>query len=477
MVTQIKERPFTWTFFGLYVLYQLLYIWCTGPIPGSVNTNINISLSAGLLASLAAYQWQLNNLLVQPLVLLLAIFNFTILEIDPCFTTERTIAYGAVFTVFVFAIFFRPFIGSKESEPMAYTINVFIVLAKFIITSFVTVVAVRLIFVAIGLLLGVLNNEIEDSFLVILGFAVPFAIFLSSLPNKKPEEFNILWLSRFAKIVLLPFAVIYIAVLYIYGLKILFLWNLPRDSICKMVAGITLVSLAVMYFLRGYLFSSESSSKSKTVAKVATRLIPALLLPLLVLMSVAILYRICQYGITSARLYVAGFNLWAYGVAIYILLKKNPNFNALACSFAFAFGAVSVVPGFNLYTLGSHYEQPTEDNRDYPIVIVDKDFHNIECENLTVSPVPQAKSVRIIRYDTPFNLRHVANGYVPCEIDDSVKFDFPVDSLINASGNGLKPEAFFIINDNRTIAVTDYHIHISEKINSYLSFTAILFEK
>ena len=83
------------------------------------------------------------------------------------------------------------------------------------------------------------------------------------------------------------------------------------------------------------------------------RWLPVVLLPLLVLMTVGLVYRLREYGITATRLYVMIFNIWAYSVIIYMLAKRDANINNIASSFAAAFVLVSVIPGLNITSVSN----------------------------------------------------------------------------------------------------------------------------
>lgn len=71
-------------------------------------------------------------------------------------------------------------------------------------------------------------------------------------------------------------------------------------------------------------------------------------------MSVGLCYRLGEYGPTASRLYVAAFNIWAYAIMAYIIIRgSRANLNSVAISFAAAFVAISIIPGLNVSTIAN----------------------------------------------------------------------------------------------------------------------------
>ncbi len=77
------------------------------------------------------------------------------------------------------------------------------------------------------------------------------------------------------------------------------------------------------------------------------------MLPLLVLMSVAVGYRIGEYGLTASRLYVVTFNIWCYCVFLYLGLSDRRRLNGVALSFAVIFLATSILPWANYVNISN----------------------------------------------------------------------------------------------------------------------------
>lgn len=173
---------------------------------------------------------------------------------------------------------------------------------------------------------------------------------------------------------LLPITAVYMAVLYVYGLDILFSWSLPKGVVTGVGTGLCAAVLVLLFFLEGV---RRSNPTNTTVPKVL-KWLPWLTLPVVLLMSVAIGYRISQYGFTAPRLYVLTFNIWCWAVFILLGLKENRNYGRVAQSFAIVFVATSILPWANFMTLGEYLEGPQKDKTEIEIVsdykyFIDKD--------------------------------------------------------------------------------------------------------
>ncbi len=116
----------------------------------------------------------------------------------------------------------------------------------------------------------------------------------------------------------MPLLGLYFVVLYVYGAKILLAFTLPNGMVAWLVTAMMAGMLAVLALT--YPTRSDPASRAD---RWAWRWLPVLALPLLVLMSVGIGRRLADYGITVSRLYVLTFNVWCYGVCIYLIAKGH----------------------------------------------------------------------------------------------------------------------------------------------------------
>ncbi len=136
------------------------------------------------------------------------------------------------------------------------------------------------------------------------------------------------FLTKIVSWLLLPLLGCYILVLYVYGINILVHWELPKGMISWLVS-------AVMgaYILCYVLIYPQVTNTASWQSKVLTRWLPMAILPLLVLMSVGVVRRFADYGITPPRLYLLTLLLWFYAVCIVMLVVPRKRFRWIALSF------------------------------------------------------------------------------------------------------------------------------------------------
>ena len=153
------------------------------------------------------------------------------------------------------------------------------------------------------------------------------------------------FLTKIVSWLLLPLLGCYILVLYVYGINILVHWELPKGMISWLVS-------AVMgaYVLCYILIYPQVTKPDSWQSKALTRWLPMAILPLLVLMSVGVVRRFADYGITPPRLYLLTLLLWFYAICIVMIVVPRKRFGWIFLSFAALFLLSSGHP-LNYYRL------------------------------------------------------------------------------------------------------------------------------
>lgn len=173
---------------------------------------------------------------------------------------------------------------------------------------------------------------------------VVFPVFTICYVPRGEERFdNTLDFSKLLKILtqylLLPLIALYFVIIYFYLFTILAQWSLPDGKITYIVT--TSVALYMLLLLLSYPAYAEADSR---IFRFLARWGAVIALPLVVLMSVSICYRIHQYGFTIRRGYVVVLNLWFYGVLIFLFVTKSLKIKWIPISFAIVFLLVSIGP-------------------------------------------------------------------------------------------------------------------------------------
>lgn len=174
------------------------------------------------------------------------------------------------------------------------------------------------------------GNIYAQLFFFILGVFNTW-FFLAGIPQNLnefyEEEVYPKALKLFTQFVLLPLVTVYLVILYLYMGKIIIQWNLPEGWVsylilCFSITGI--LSLLLIYPIRNY-------EENKWI-KVFSKSFYIALLPLIVLLFIAILTRLFDYGITEKRYFVFVLACWLTFISLYFLFSKVKNIKVIPIS-------------------------------------------------------------------------------------------------------------------------------------------------
>lgn len=310
-------------------------------------------LSVGTLLSLAMHLWceeiikKSNRLIVQTVAHALLLGDSIMLYylVPGRFNMEIGIAHGAVIFAVWVSLFFLSFTKEKNDIPSW----------NFALRSLKYFVAANIIGIIMcggfSLLLFSLNQlfgiEIPDKsylyLLIVCNLLLVVMLFVGYLPQGAAKHDTQPLPGRFltmaSRYLFLPLTAGYLLVLYIYGAKILFTLELPTGWVSWLVTLLMLGCLIVefcMYPVR--------IAKSGRWDEIVARWLPVLVLPLLLLMTLGIIRRFCDYGVTINRLYIMTFNIWCYVVCIGLFVTKAKRISWIPISFAAVFLVTSVFP-------------------------------------------------------------------------------------------------------------------------------------
>ncbi|SEN47198.1 protein of unknown function [Flavobacterium sp. CF108] len=166
--------------------------------------------------------------------------------------------------------------------------------------------------------------------------------FLSGVPETNSKEYPLRLnypkgLKNFTQFVLLPLISIYLVILICYETKILITLSLPVGWVSYLVLAFAIVG--ILSFLLVHPIANENGN---LWMRTFNRWFYFLLIPLLVLLFWAILYRINLYGFTHKRYYVLLLSIWLAVVVAYFLISKHPKIKFIPISMCLA-GLFSIV--------------------------------------------------------------------------------------------------------------------------------------
>ena len=119
------------------------------------------------------------------------------------------------------------------------------------------------------------------------------------------------------KFLFLPVISLYIILLYAYIAKIIIQWEMPKGMVSYLVSASMLLML-----LRVTLTLPERINPKPSFEKKLLKILPAACIPLVILMSVGIMRRISDYGISEDRYYIAAINIFYYIIIAILLIDK-----------------------------------------------------------------------------------------------------------------------------------------------------------
>jgi len=275
-------------------------------------------------------------------IVLLAVYCFTLPVKLLEYQYYQVAAFGTVFVLAAFVVSFL----RKNNEILFWNFSKQSIV-QLIISSVFSSVLFGGLSIAILSLDKLFSIHIERQIygdLSILSFVIFAPIyFLSNIPDEIEKRKSEVTFDKVIKIfglyILLPILAIYTLILYVYLLQIVFKWQLPNGWVSTLVSVLGLGGFVCMMILYPLYLSKENKA-----VNLFSKLFPAFLFPLLILMSIGIARRISDYDLTINRLYILILNGWFYGICIYLYVKQSKQVKWILISFAIVAFLSSVGP-------------------------------------------------------------------------------------------------------------------------------------
>ena len=262
------------------------------------------------------------------------------------FSMPQFVAVSATVVTMVLSLFLLCFYHRDDDVPFwNFSQRTFVALVAGFVVGGILTLGLVLFVQSLEWLFGVTvkDNMFADIPSVCMVFIAPL-LTMSLVPaGDEKRDHSVQGFSGFIKGVVqylfIPLLLLYLVTLYIYAAKILITWQLPVGWVCYLVSA-SMLGMVILLFIT-YPVQHEQGS---TFFKTLMRWMPLVMLPLLVLMSVAIGRRLSDYGITVSRLYVLVFNIWCYVVCFGLVLCRNRRIWWVPATFAVVLFLISVGP-------------------------------------------------------------------------------------------------------------------------------------
>ncbi|MCQ2125910.1 MAG: DUF4153 domain-containing protein [Bacteroidaceae bacterium] len=256
--------------------------------------------------------------------------------------------FAALLVLAVISVIVLPFIGRKEDMPMwNFSLTVGCTAVVALLVALVLWGGMSLLLLSFEKLFGLnVDSDLYEDLACFSFFLVAPMLVLQGVPSGQDKHNAALavmpaFLRGAVRYLFIPLVSLYFITLYCYAVKIIANWTLPDGWVSYLVSASMLLVVLLQLAVRPY-------RQDRTFGGFAVRLVcvwmPRLMLPLLVLMSVGIVRRVSDYGITVSRAYLIAFNLWCYVACIILWLKNDDRIMWLALTPVVLFILLSVFP-------------------------------------------------------------------------------------------------------------------------------------
>ena len=356
-----RRFPLTVVYLLLLTIGCILYVWEKIPDKwNSITLAVLFSLFLGLILTSTTTLWgeevKKKNLRLwvtaigNLLLVLNAVFISKHIHNEP--SAAFFIVQASITTALAAAFFHLPFFREKDDLPLwNFTWRTFLWLCISLATGGVLTGGLFILLNSFSMLFSL--SVSEECYLttgVLSMLFVPALLFLARIPEGEEKHSHVAIISKFLlfaiRYLFVPLLLLYLIVLYTYGLRILINWELPNGGVAWPVTVLMIGCIVVELCLYPFIRSNESGSFEKRIA----RLLPVLIIPLLLLMTIGTARRLNDYGITPPRLYLLLFNLWCYAVCLGLFFGKAKRIRWIMTSFAACFLLTSALP-INLTSL------------------------------------------------------------------------------------------------------------------------------
>ncbi|MCM1312764.1 MAG: DUF4153 domain-containing protein [Bacteroides sp.] len=349
----IKRFPVSVVYVVALTAVLLVKINCTDVFDERFLYVASYYLSVGYLLSLTLHLWQeetrgkllvsVVNVLAHAALIADAVYLYNLPE-SHSFMETGIAHVSAIFALWL-SLFFLSFLKEKDNvASWNFTMRILSQFAVSHVVGLVMFLGLSLLATSLLFLFGI--DVKSDCY---LSLAVVFCLFLSSclfiglIPEGEAKHDRVPVISKFMNGVMhylfLPLIGCYLVVLYVYAFRIIHAWELPDGWVSYLVVALMAGCIGIEFGLY-----PVRQKEHKLFDEFVLRWLPLVILPLLALMTVGIVRRFQDYGISVNRLYLATLNAWCYFVCVGLFITKARRINWITISFSLVFLLTSALP-------------------------------------------------------------------------------------------------------------------------------------
>ena len=357
IVKTLKRFPFTFC----YIIIATVYLWIFSHNRQNLESGIEFFMIfwplSGTVFSYVVHLYSENksrgksliiNLLSNILWTAICVFFSHNFPLNNSFKASCVACCVAI----VLALWVIPFVGQKDDRP---AINFVLGFVKHI---FLSLIVSLILFLGLELLIQsfifLFDFHVEETqvlyLLIFCFFFLAPSLVVLQTPSVEDKYAVSDWMqNKFMNGVIhflvIPLHFVYLLTLYLYVIKIVLTWTLPNGWVSWLVTALMFLTIVIVFLLYPVNFQAEK----KRFDQLVLRYLPIVVLPLLFLMSIGIIRRFNDYGISVLRIYLLAFNLWCYAVCIGLYMVKSKRLSWIVGSFTVLMLTLTVLP-YNVFT-------------------------------------------------------------------------------------------------------------------------------
>ncbi|MBS3738810.1 DUF4153 domain-containing protein [Mesohalobacter halotolerans] len=266
------------------------------------------------------------------IIIALALFSYYIYNIEIDISEKVYDRWALLLLAGHIFVGFAPFVNTwHKNKFWNYLKSIIVALFRSGLYAVVLYIGLALAISALELLFDAeFNSNIYlQTFIFCLGIVNTF-VYLSDFPRidkldhkvdfSKASEVLILY-------ILIPLSLLYMLIVYVYVLKILIDWELPRGWVTYLITALSLLAFLIHIAIEPI----RKTHKSKLIQKFFPYYFWSIL-PLIPLLFIALYRRIAEYNFTELRYLGLVLAIWILGMLIYMIISNKKDLSIYAKS-------------------------------------------------------------------------------------------------------------------------------------------------
>lgn len=244
------------------------------------------------------------------------------------------------------SIFIVPF--WKDKDENAFWIFLFKNLKALVVAALVTALLLASVEALVFCFGTLFEHEFDEKVYFYIFYFCASTVFpilyFSGIPSIEECHRETPALNKFAtstiRFLFVPVLSLAILLFYAYIVKFIVLWDMPQGMVSYFVSGFMLYMLALVTVLYPTRLASGNTFEKKLL-----KVFPAACIPLVAMMSVGLIRRISDYGISAERIYALSINIFFYIIiAVFLIDKVKCKSRYIAVIFCAIFFVVTDTP-------------------------------------------------------------------------------------------------------------------------------------